>query len=90
MKKSWQSFNELKNTLSPQDIGQIMLIIGERCHDKTHRRLESILTYGTSAIPLCGILERLHKTESNTWEYCTGQSYPDEIRTIRSIILTGK
>ena len=40
-------------------------------------------------MPTYGILERLTK-EGEDWSYRAGQSYPDEIRTIREIILEGK
>lgn len=82
------SFNDLKNQLSEQDIDQIIEIIGHRCRVKTCNRLRSILTYSPSLIQTYGILERLTK-ENGKWSYCAGQSYPDEIKTLREIILKG-
>lgn len=82
------SFNDLKTQLSEQDIDQIIGIIGHRCRVKTCNRLRSILTYSPSLVPTYGILERLTK-ENGGWSYCAGQSYPDEIKTLREIILKG-
>ena len=82
------SFNDLKNQLSEQDIDQIIEIVGYRCRVKTCNRLRSILTYSPSLIQTYGILERLTK-ENGGWSYCAGQSYPDEIKTLREIILKG-
>jgi|LakMenEpi03Aug12_release.lakeMendotaPanAssembly.Ray.scaffolds.fasta_scaffold114122_5 hypothetical protein len=81
------SFNTLKTQLTADDVSAILGIVGKRCREKTLRRLRSILTYSPSSIPVFGIFERLTKTESGEWEYCAGQSYPDEIRTLRDCIL---
>jgi hypothetical protein len=81
------SFNNLKSTLTADDIESIISIVGYRCRAKTLTRLRSRLTYGPSRIPSYGILERLTKDENGNWEYCAGQSYPDEIRTVRECIL---
>lgn len=83
------NFNNLKNNLSSEDIAQIVSILGYRCGTNTVQRLKSILTYGTSTIPQYGILERLMK-ENGNWNYYAGQSYVDEIRTVRNIIIKGK
>lgn len=82
------SFNVLKTKLTTNDIEQILTIIGHRCREKTIKRLRSILTYGTSTIEYFGIFERLTR-DSTGWEYCAGQSYNDEIRTLRELILKG-
>lgn len=82
------SFNDLKTQLSEQDVDQIVEIVGHRCRVKTYNRLRSILTYSSSLVPTYGILERLTK-KNGGWSYCAGQSYPDEIRTLREIILKG-
>lgn len=82
------SFNDLKNQFSEQDVDQIIEIVGHRCRVKTCNRLRSILTYSPSLVPTYGILERLTK-ENGKWSYCAGQSYTDEIRTLREIILKG-
>ena len=83
------TFNDLKLTLTQSDIDAILAIIGKGCREKTRNRLRSILTYGKSTIPAHGILNRLYRMESGEWDYCTGQSYSDEIRAIRDCILNG-
>lgn len=84
--KSYQTFNEIKSNLTETDIDQIISVIGSRCRIKKINRLRSVLTYGSSRIEKCGILDRLVK-EKNDWSYIAGQSYPDEIRTVREVIL---
>lgn len=83
------NFNNLKNNLSSEDIAQIVSILGYRCRTNTVHRLKAMLTYGTSIIPQFGILDRLMK-ENGKWTYYAGQSYVDEIRTVRNIIIKGK
>ena len=80
------SFNDLKSKLSAQDIDQLMSLLGKRCRAKKLNRLRSMLTYGTGAIGSFGIFGRLTK-ENGQWDYCAGQSYTDEIRTVRECIL---
>lgn len=81
------TFNDLKTKLSEDDISAILSIVGYRCREKTIRRLRSMLTYGTNAIPTYGIFGRLTRESDGSWSYCAGQSYPDEIRTLRECIL---
>lgn len=83
------TFNDLKNNLSEQDIASILSIVGYRCRIKTCKRLYSIIKYGANSIPSYGIFERLTKNDSGQWDYCAGQSYPDEIKTMRECILKG-
>jgi hypothetical protein len=55
------------------------------CHAKNKRRLHSIIFYG----PIhnnYGIYERVY-FENDQAHYCAGQSYPDEIRTVRECLL---
>jgi hypothetical protein len=80
------TFNDYKFQITEKDIDQILAVIGKGCHLKTLIKLKSVLTYGKHRIPFYGILERLTK-ENDEWFYCAGQSYPDEIRTIRELLL---
>lgn len=86
--KTQSTFNDLKTNLSESDIESILSIIGYSCRIKTINRLRSILTYSPSLIPNYGIMERL-VLEDGQWHYIAGQSYPDEIRTVREVILNG-
>lgn len=82
------TFNELKTDLSENDIEEIVSIVTKYCRANTIRRVRSILTYHPSLIPNYGIFNRLTK-DKNGWSYCAGQSYPDEIRTLRECITKG-
>ncbi len=82
------NFNNQKTTLTENDIDQIITIIGHRCRIKTCNRLRSILTYSPSLVPSYGILDRLIK-EGEKWSYVAGQSYTDELKTVRDCILKG-
>ena len=75
-------------TLTESDIEQIVAIVGSRCRVKTVNRLRSILTYSKSLIGNYGIYSRLIR-ENGNWSYVAGQSYTDEIRTLRECILNG-
>ncbi len=57
-------------------------LLGKGCQEKTKRNLDRALKYPAS-IENCGILRR--RMLDGT--YCAGQSYPDEIRTVRNHIL---
>lgn len=75
-------------TLTESDIDQIVTIVGNRCRVKTVNQLRSILTYSKSLIGNYGIYSRLIR-EDGKWSYIAGQSYTDEIRTLRECILNG-
>jgi hypothetical protein len=83
------NFNNQRNNLSKDDIDSILNLITYKCRIKTVTLLRSILTYSPSSIPQYGILERLMKDDGK-WHYVAGQSYADEIRTVRELILNGK
>lgn len=80
-----QNFNNSKTNLTENDIDQIIEIIGHGCQANTVQLLRRRLELFPSLIPNYGILDRLIK-EQGQWAYCAGQSYPDEIRTVRQII----
>ena len=82
------NFNNQKTMFTENDIDQIITIIGHRCRIKTCNRLRSILTYSPSLVPSYGILERLIK-EGEKWSYVAGQSYTDELKSVRDCILKG-
>lgn len=82
------NFNNQKTTLTEKDIDQLVALIGHRCRIKTCNRLRSILTYSPSLVPSYGIFDRLIK-EGESWSYVAGQSYTDEIKTVRECILNG-
>jgi len=81
-----QTFNDLKSNLSPGDIDSLVMIVCHKCRAKTYSRIRSILTHSASTLPSFGIYNRLIK-ENGKWQYVAGQSYMDEIRTLRDCIL---
>lgn len=83
-----ENFNNLREELTYADISQITNLVCTKCKSKTRNRVKSLLTYSLSLVPFYGIFDRLIR-ENGEWSYCAGQSYPDEIRTLREIILKG-
>lgn len=81
------TFNDLKTSLTEQDVDELVSIIGKGCRQATKTRLRTILTYSPSSIGNYGIFGRLEKYADGSWHYCAGQSYPDEIRTLKELIL---
>ena len=88
MEKTLLSCMNGEHVLSDEDRFDIASLLTKRCSLRTKRCMLSVLTYGLFAVRQCGILSRVHFDEkANRWSYCTGQSYPDEIREIRKILL---
>lgn len=61
-------------------------LFGKHCMHNTKRRLRSILTYGFSSLSNWSIYQRV-MFDGDEVSYYAGQSYPDEIRSIRQLIL---
>ncbi len=80
------NFNNYRDKLTKQDKEEIFGIVSARCRQKTKELLALRLEKHLNLIPEYGILNRLIK-ENYGWIYVAGQSYPDEIRTVRKIIL---
>tara|TARA_R100000781_G_scaffold2334_3_gene3840 strand:- start:2085 stop:2348 length:264 start_codon:yes stop_codon:yes gene_type:complete len=80
------NFNNYKDKMTEKDKEEIFEIVSSRCRQKTKELLALRLEKHLDLIPEYGILNRLIK-EEHGWFYCAGQSYPDEIRTVRKIIL---
>jgi hypothetical protein len=80
------NFNNYKDKMNEKDKAEIFKILSSRCRQKTKELLAKRLDKHLDLIPEYGILNRLIK-EEHGWSYCAGQSYPDEIRTVRKIIL---
>ena len=59
-------------------------VFGYRCHERTKRRLQSVINYPTG-LSNYGIYSRV-MFDSTGCSYCAGQSYLDEIRTVRKLI----
>tara|TARA_R110002167_G_scaffold44097_4_gene132965 strand:- start:164 stop:421 length:258 start_codon:yes stop_codon:yes gene_type:complete len=80
------NFNNQKSVLTEEDKEEIFDILVKGTRIKTRELLAERLNKHIDLIPEYGIFNRLIK-ESYGWSYCAGQSYSDEIRCMREIIL---
>lgn len=84
------AISEGYGSLSDDDIFEITQLLTVRCSLQTMRCIKSILTYGLGSLKPCGLFSRIHFDETaKRWSYCAGQSYREEIRTLRKLILEG-
>lgn len=83
------NFNNYKDKMTQNDLDQIFELLSSGLRSKNRELLRTRLNRHINLIPQYGILERLIK-ENGDWRYFAGQSYPDEIRTLRNIILNLK
>lgn len=83
------NFNTYRHKLTGSDIHEIYELLNKGLRQKNKDLLAKRLDDHLALIPYHGILERLMK-DKHGWSYCAGQSYTDEIRTVRNIILTLK
>jgi hypothetical protein len=83
------TFVDKKSDLTTQDIDQLVELLGYRCRAETCNKIRRRLESTPSLVPNYGIMSRL-MLESTGWTYCAGQSYPDEIRTVRNIIINAR
>jgi hypothetical protein len=71
--------------LTDAQIKDLMEIFGKRCHQVT----KNTLYYALCSVPNIlnyGIFGRVHLYIGGA-SYCAGQSYPDEIRTVRKCLI---
>lgn len=80
------NFNNYRDHLTSDDVEQIVDVVCDHCRAKTYNDVRDTLKRMSSLIPHFGIFERLIK-ENGKWRYVAGQSYPDEIRNVRELIL---
>lgn len=80
------NFNNYREKLTTDDIDQIVDLVCERCRASTYNDVRRALTVHSGLIPQYGIFDRIIK-EGKKWHYVAGQSYPDEIREVRSLII---
>ena len=72
--------------LSEEDIDSLMQLLTSRCNPRTKHAVRAALMF-IQQEKYCGIYERVIKDpKSGRWSYIAGQSYPDEIRTVRSLL----
>ena len=76
------------NDLSETEIDNMVLLLGHKCKAETKAKLYRRLRL-VSLMPCYGIYDRVMIHDNGNVSYCAGQSYPDEIRTVRKLILEG-
>ena len=87
------SFNKLKelrviSELPKKSKQSLITLLTYRCRAETISRITGVVKYSLSLIEYYGILNRLVLSlEDMTFHYTAGQSYPDEIRTLRKIFM---
>jgi hypothetical protein len=74
----------INHDLTGDEINALVNLLGARCHNKTKNRLFYAIKFNQKKY---GIFSRVW-IRPNV-EYCAGQSYPDEIRTVRKLLLGG-
>ena len=73
--------------LNNDEIEKAVMIFGHGCRADTKRELRLVLGLVPS-IRSYGIFGRvMFNRDTGGVSYCAGQSYPDEIRTVRSLLL---
>lgn len=73
--------------LTEEDIDNLMQLLTSRCNDRTKWSVRTALKYIHHERTYYGIYERVVKEpKTGRWHYIAGQSYPDEIRTVRSLL----
>ena len=82
------NFNH-REKLTADDLQDIFALLSSGLREK-NRQLLSLRIYShLNMIPKHGAFERIMK-DKHGWSYCAGQSYPDEIRAVRKLILDCK
>lgn len=72
-------------SLTEQEQSDLFDLLTERCKEKTKRMLARTLRC-VPDVQNYGIYQRV-LLEKNMVSYCAGQSYPDEIRTVRECLI---
>ena len=72
--------------LTEEDIDSLMQLLTSRCNPRTKHAVRTALMFPQEEKPH-GIYERIIKDpKTGRWSYIAGQSYNDEIRTVRSLL----
>lgn len=76
---------DAKVGLTDSDVEEITTILTQRCQARTVNAVRWALMGLPNGYNF-GIFGRVVK-DDNGWSYCAGQSYPDEIRTVRELLI---
>jgi hypothetical protein len=72
-------------SLTDDERTSLVKLLGSGCHQRTKNMLWYSAGY-VPDVPSYGIYDRV-TFEDGRASYCAGQSYPDEIRTVRKLLL---
>ena len=72
-------------SLSEEELGNVVALLSSRCRKQTVNRLYWALR-ACPTMQSYGIYGRVLLADSKA-SYCAGQSYPDEIRTVRECLI---
>lgn len=72
--------------LTDEQIEQATALFAKRCNARNRNTVRWALMT-VPAIRSVGIYNRVHFEADGTVSYCAGQSYPDEIRTVRECLI---
>lgn len=74
--------------LTESEISALVDLLGKRCKVRTKNRIKWALMGCPDSIENPGIFRRVLLHDSGILaSYCAGQSYPDEIRTVRQCLI---
>lgn len=73
--------------LSEVEQASLYCLLGKGCRERTKNRLRSVIRFLPCIAENYGIYGRVMFDGSGNVFYCAGQSYPDEIRTVRECLL---
>lgn len=79
---NWEDWD---GQLTPDQRHDLFEILGKGCRADTKAKLSQALTNNCRYVRSCGILGRVHLTPRV--QYVAGQSYPDEIRIVRQVVI---
>ena len=77
---------QCKEELTDDEIDQLVKLIGGGCRDHKKARIKWALKACPNMADY-GIYGRVLIKEAGGVQYCAGQSYPDEIRTVRECLV---
>jgi hypothetical protein len=86
--KNLRAAIDANHTLNAFQRADLFAMVAKGCRVKTQDALASRLALPLSLWPGHARFERVH-LEADGASYCAGQSYPDEIRELRELILKG-
>ena len=82
------NLNEYLTRGTVPDVDGLVSMIAHRCRQKTRDTLTRRLSTQVSLLGREGIYDRM-TYDANGWGYCCGQSWGDEMRTIRECLIDG-